>query len=171
MRDGAWRVRPRASRMKPVVVDASYEERYWYPPDGGIVWLAGWSLVDPGSGRFLANSSQDLVRRGLRVTTVAGVLHQPKALESDAADPGKPLELRRDRGNEHDEHAIAIHLGDGEQLGWVPRDLAAELAPSIDAGEAWSAIVLRERRESPRDPRTGLTILLARGPEITLRAP
>ena len=59
-----------------VVVDATFEERYWYPPDGGIVWLAGYSLVDPGTGRFRANTAPELVRRGLRVTSVAGVLHQ-----------------------------------------------------------------------------------------------
>jgi len=37
----------------------------------------------------------------------------------------------------------------------------------MDAGEPWSAVVLRERRASPRDPRTGLTMLLGRG-ELTL---
>jgi hypothetical protein len=154
-----------------VIVDATYEERYWYPPDGGIVWLAGYSLVDPRTGRFLANAAPELVRRGLRVASVAGVTHQPQALESDAAAPGRPLSLRRDKDNEHDPHAIAVDLADGEQLGWVPRDLAEELSPSIDAGEPWSALVLRERRSSPRDPRTGITMLLARGPQITLRTP
>ena len=153
-----------------MIVSARFEERYWYPPDGGIVWLAGWSLVDPGTGRFLANTAPELIRRGLRVTSVAGVTHQPEALQSDAAAPGAPLTLRRDRENEHDPHAIAIDLSGGAQLGWVPRDLAEELSPSIDAGEPWSAVVLRERRGSPREPRTGLTILLARGPSVELRA-
>jgi hypothetical protein len=60
-------------------------------------------------------------------------------------------------------------LAAGEQVGWVPRELAAELAPRLDAGEAWAAVVLRERRDSPRDPRTGLTMLLARGEAIELR--
>lgn len=152
-----------------MIVEASFEERYWYPPDGGIVWLAGYSLVEPGTGRFLANAAPELIRRGLRVTSVAGAAHQPEALQSDAAAPGSPLILRRDKENEHDPHAIAVDLADGAQLGWVPRDLAEELSPSIDAGEAWSAIVLRERRDSPRDPRTGLTILLARNPQVTLK--
>jgi hypothetical protein len=152
-----------------VIVEASYEERYWYPPDGGIVWLAGYSLTDPGTGRFLANNAPELIRRGLRVTSVAGVTHQPEALQSHAAAPGSPLTLRRDKDNEHDPHAIAVDLADGGQLGWIPRDLAEELSPSIDAGEPWSAVVLRERRESPRDPRTGLTILLARSASVELK--
>ncbi len=87
-----------------------------------------------------------------------------EALDSDAAGPGSPLVLARDPVNEHDANAIAVHLAlTAEQLGWVPRELARELAPSIDAGDPWSAVVLREQRASPRDPRTGVTMLLAPG--------
>jgi hypothetical protein len=56
------------------------------------------------------------------------------------------------------------------QVGWVPRELAAELAPELDAGRSWSAIALREQRASPRDPRSGLTMLLAPDAHIELRA-
>ena len=61
-------------------------------------------------------------------------------------------------------------LAGGEQVGWVPRELAEELAGEIDAGRPWSAIVLREQRLSPRDPRYGLTMLLAPDSVIELRA-
>jgi hypothetical protein len=153
-----------------VEVDAGYEERYWYPDDGGQVWVAGYQLIDRESGRYLARDAPELAARGLRVAGVAGAgRHHADALESDAAAPGSPLELRRDPGNEHDPNAIAVHAGDGQQVGWVPRELAAELAPSLDAGEAWSAIVLREQRRSPRDPRHGLTMLLAPDGELELR--
>ena len=57
----------------------------------------------------------------------------------------------------------------GAQAGFVPRDIAAALAPELDAGRAWSAVVLRERRPSPRDPRSGLTMLLAPAEAIELR--
>ena len=62
-----------------------------------------------------------------------------------------------------------LGAGAGAQLGWVPRELAAELAGPLDAGQPWSAVVLRERRPSPRDPRTGLTMLLAPAGRIELR--
>ena len=78
--------------------------------------------------------------------------------------------LRRDADNPHDANAIAVDTPGGEQAGWVPRDVAAELAPDLDAGRTWSAVVLRERRASPRDPREGATMLLARGEAIELRA-
>jgi hypothetical protein len=153
------------------IVDVRFEERYWYPDDGGIVWVAGFHVVDEATGRLLGRSDPGLAARGLRVAGVAGAArHHARALASDHAAPGMPLRLRRDAGNEHDPNAIAVDDEGGEQLGWVPRELAAELAPEVDRGVPWSAVVLREQRESPRDPRTGVTMLLARAPAIRLRA-
>jgi len=154
-----------------VVIDAGYEERYWYPDDGGQVWVAGYQLVDPGSGRYLARDAPELASRGLHVAGVAGAggHHAEAIASSDAVAPGRPLELRRDPGNEHDPNAIAVDAA-GEQVGWVPRELAEELAPQLDEGASWSAIVLREQRRSPRDVRHGLTMLLAPDDAIELRA-
>jgi HIRAN domain len=149
-------------------VDVKHEERYWYPDEGGVVWLAGYHVVDPESGDFIARDSPELAERGLRVAGAAGARqHHAEALQSDAAAPGSPLELRRDPDNPHDPNAIAVHAGE-DQVGWVPRELAAELAPQLDAGADWSAVVLREQRTSPRDPRTGITMLLAAAASIEL---
>ena len=155
--------------MTVVQVDAVFEERYWYPDDGSIVWLSGYTVVGD-DGRFLARDAPELEARGLIVASVAGAArHHAAALESDAAAPGGALELRRDPGNEHDPDAIAVHAAGGEQLGWVPREIAARLAPELDSGQAWSALALRESRPSPRDPRSGLTMLLARDSALELR--
>jgi HIRAN domain len=155
-----------------VVVDVEHEERYWYPEEGGQVWLAGYHVVDPESGRFLARDAPELAARGLRVASVAGAgQHHAEALLSDAVAPGRPLLLRRDPANPHDPNAIQVHPADGgAQVGWVPRELAAELAPELDAGRPWAAVVLREQRRSPRDPRHGLTMLLAPAESVELRA-
>jgi HIRAN domain len=154
-----------------VQVAAIAEERYWYPEDGGVIWLAGYTPVDPDTGAYLGRDAPELAARGLRVAGVAGAArHHADALASDAAAPGRPLVLRRDAGNEHDANAIAVDTPDGAQLGWVPRELAAELAPQLDAGTAWSAVALREQRASPRDTRTGLTMLLAAAPAVELVA-
>jgi hypothetical protein len=155
-----------------ITVDASYQERYWYPEDGGQLWLAGYQLLEPQSGRYLGRDAPELAERGLMVAGVAGASrHHSEALADDhSARPGDPLDLRRDPANEHDPNAIAVHVRGGEQLGWVPRELAAEMAPEIDAGKPWSALVLREQRASPRDPRSGLTILLGPTNELRLQA-
>jgi hypothetical protein len=156
---------------RAAIVDVVFEERYWYPDDGGVVWLAGFQTVDGHSGRYLARDAPELEARGLRVTAVAGAgRHHAAALRSDAVAPGRPLDLRRDAANAHDPSAIAVHAaGGGDQVGWVPREQAAALAPELDEGRAWSAVSLREHRPSPRDPRSGLTMLLARAPAIELR--
>ena len=154
-----------------MLIDAGYEERYWYPDDGGEVWVAGYQLIDPDSGRYLARDAPELAAQGLHVVAVAGAgAHHADALATDAVAPGRRLELRRDPDNPHDANAIAVHpAGEDEQVGWVPRELAAELAAQLDAGEPWSALVLREQRRSPRDPRHGLTMLLAPAEELELR--
>jgi hypothetical protein len=153
-----------------VKVEVRYEERYWYPDEGGIVWLAGYHPVDPASGRFLARDAAQLVRRGLRVAGVAGAARfHDDVLQSDAVAPGASLVLRRDPGNAYDPNAIAVLVEGGAQAGWVPRELAADVARDLDAGRPWSAVVLRERRASPRDPRAGLTMMLAAADAIELR--
>ncbi len=157
--------------MTAAVVDVAFEERYWYPDDGGQVWVAGYHVVDPETGRYVGRDDPSLAGRGLRTAVAAGASqHHPEALASDDAAPGRPLRLRRDADNPHDPNAIAVETAGGLRLGFVPRALAEELAPELDRGRTWSAVVLRERRDSPRDPRTGVTLLLAAADAIELRA-
>jgi HIRAN domain len=154
-----------------VVVGVAFEERYWYPDDGGQVWVAGYHVVDPATGRYVGRDDPFLAERGLRVVHVAGAAqHHAEALASGESAPGSELRLRRDPDNPHDPHAIAVETRGGLQLGFVPRAVAEELAPQLDRGKMWSAVVLRERRASPRDPRTGLTMLLAPASAIELRS-
>ena len=154
-----------------MVVDVELEERYWYPDEGGVVWVAGFQPVDPISGRYLSRDALELRARGIIVTRVAGAAqHHAEDLDAEAFSPGRPLALRRERDNPHDEHAISVRdPGGALQAGWVPRDLAAALAPRLDAGERLAAVALRETRASPRDPRTGLTMLVAPAERIVLR--
>jgi hypothetical protein len=141
-----------------VRVEVEFQERYWYPDEGGEVWVAGYYPID-AAGRFLAREAfpDDLI-----VSHVAGAVHRPDALASDDAAPGRPLTLRPEPDNAYDPNAVAVVLASGEAVGYVPR----EVAPLVGSG--WTAVVLRERRDTPRDPRTGLTMLLAHDRELTL---
>jgi hypothetical protein len=142
-----------------VIVEVEHQERYWYPDDGGEVWVAGYQLVD-ADGRFLG---RDQVPDGLLVTHVAGAVHRREALDSPLAAPGSALVLRPEPSNPHDPSAVAVDLADGTPLGYVPRERTHAVA-------GWSALVLRERRRSPRDGRDGLTMLCAREPvELRVR--
>jgi hypothetical protein len=151
-------------------VSVQYEERHWYPDDGGVVWMAGYGVVDPETGRYLARDAPELAARGLVVAGVAGAARfHGDVLQSEELSPGSALTLRRDPANEHDPHAIAVLAPGGGQAGWVPREIASEIAGDLDAGRPWAAVVLRERRPSPHEPRSGLTMLLAPAEAIELR--
>lgn len=56
--------------------------------------------------------------------------------------PGEELELVRDPDNEHDENAVEVHDSGGDQLGFVRRELAEEVAHWLDEGIPVEAIVL-----------------------------
>ena len=156
--------------MRVADVAVEHEERYWYPDDGAIVWVAGYTPVDPETGRYLARDAPQLSARGLIVAGVAGAARfHDDVLQSGEVSPGAALTLHRDADNDHDPNAIAVQTASRAQLGWVPRDVAAQVAPELDAGRPWAAVVLRERRASPRYPRTGLTMLLAPAQAIELR--
>ena len=155
--------------MRVADVDVEHQARYWYPDDGAIVWVEGYTPVDP-SGRYLARDAPELTSRRLIVATIAGAARfHDDVLQSDELSPGSALTLRREPDNEHDPNAIAVLTAAGRQAGWVPREVAAELAASLDAGERWTGVVLRERRASPRAPREGVTMLLAPAEKISLR--
>ncbi len=141
-------------------VDVEFQERYWYPDDGGEVWVAGYYPID-ATGRFLSREAlgDGPDRHPRRRAPSTG----PTRSRPNEAAPGRPLTLRPEPGNPHDPNAVAVLLASGEPVGYVPRDVA----PRVD--DTWSAVVLRERRDSPRDPRTGLTMLLAHADRLDLR--
>jgi len=57
--------------------------------------------------------------------------------------PGDQLWLLREPNNSYDRNAIQVVNGEGECVGYLPRDLAALMAPLLDHdGVVWPAEVL-----------------------------
>jgi HIRAN domain len=93
--------------------------RLWLERAGG-----GYELRDAATG--------DRVRWDdprLRVVPVAGVSFRPEAVADASFDPGNRLVLVAEPDNEHDPNAVGIWNEQRTlQAGYVPRDVAPELA-------------------------------------------
>jgi hypothetical protein len=96
---------------------------------------AGYRLRDAATGEIVKWEDERL-----RVVPVAGVSFRPEAVADASFDPGARLALVREPDNEHDPNAIAIWNGDRTlQAGYVPRDVAGELAGDELAVSLWRA--------------------------------
>jgi hypothetical protein len=74
----------------------------------------------------------------IRVVAVAGVSYRAEALPDDSFDPGRRLALVPEPDNEHDPNAVGIWNEERTlQLGYVPRDVAPELAGDEQAVSLW----------------------------------
>lgn len=75
------------------------------------------------------------------------------------ADGPVPARLHRVHDHPHDANAVAvICVAAGGRIGWVPRGVAARIAPAIDAGHRYDAEIL-EHVEHPQHPENpGLNI-------------
>jgi hypothetical protein len=64
-----------------------------------------------------------------------GVTHGDRQIAISHCVRGEQLELVREAENPYDRNAIRIRRLNGDDLGYVPRDNAAKLAPKMDAGQ------------------------------------
>lgn len=70
-----------------------------------------------------------------------------------------PLELVREHDNGYDLNAVAVHLED-RPLGHLPADIAAQIAPQIDAGRRFAARAVFVAVRQDKRKRPGLEIEL-----------
>lgn len=80
-------------------------------------------------------------------------------------EPGEELFLEREPDNEHDENAIAVFNESWEQIGYLSRSVAEELAPLLDVGYEAKCIVTAITGGSDDKPSYGCNI------EITIYSP
>jgi hypothetical protein len=74
----------------------------------------------------------------VRVVKVAGASYRADALQDEGFAPGSPLALVPEPDNEHDPNAVGIWNEERTvQLGYVPREVAAELAGDEQAVSLW----------------------------------
>ena len=74
----------------------------------------------------------------IRVVHVAGISYRPEALDDPSFGPGNRLSLVPEPDNEHDPNAVGIWNEDRTvQAGYVPREVAPELAGDEQAVSLW----------------------------------
>ena len=94
---------------------------------------SGYHLRDAASGEALRWEDPRI-----RVVPVAGVSYRAEALPDSSFDPGRRLALVPEPDNEHDPNAVGIWNEERTlQLGYVPRETAAELGGDEQAVSLW----------------------------------
>jgi hypothetical protein len=74
----------------------------------------------------------------IRVVPAAGVSYRAEALPDESFEPGRRLALVPEPDNEHDANAVGIWNEERTlQVGYVPRDVAPELAGDEQAVSLW----------------------------------
>jgi hypothetical protein len=96
---------------------------------------AGYHLRDAATGEVVTWEDPRV-----RVVAVAGVSFRADAVADGSFDPGARLALVPEPDNEHDPNAVAIWNAERTlQAGYVPRDVAADLAGDELAVSLWRA--------------------------------
>ncbi|MFZ0451945.1 MAG: HIRAN domain-containing protein [Desulfatiglandaceae bacterium] len=67
--------------------------------------------------------------------------------------------LVREPDNTHDPNAIRVEIG-GKYLGYIPRNIAKDLAPKMDQGKRFIALFVN-RNEHPFHDTVGLTVKIS----------
>jgi hypothetical protein len=101
------------------------------------LWLeragAGVRVRDAATGELLRWEDPRIT-----VVPVAGVSFRPEAHADPSFDPGRPLALVPEPDNPHDPNAVAIWNEERTlQAGYVPREVAPELAGDEQAVSLW----------------------------------
>ena len=76
-------------------------------------------------------------------TKVVGITFEGRQAVAEGLSEGDELLLERQPDNAYDPNAIALIAPDGSQVGFIRRQIAAAIAPLIDAGAEYEAVVLQ----------------------------
>jgi single-stranded-DNA-specific exonuclease len=100
-------------------------------------------------------------------TKVVGVSFEGRQDVVAGLAPGASLELRRQPDNPYDPNAIGVWYG-ALQLGFLKREIAARVAPNVDAGERYTAHVTAVTGGGARS--WGINVYVTREREAPARA-
>ena len=94
---------------------------------------------------------------------VAGVQFEGSQSIIPFCQEGDPVKLEREPDNRYDGNALKV-VHDRGQIGYVPKALAAHLAPHFDSGEVATAKIIAINGGSRRYPTLGVEIAIEMHP-------
>ena len=89
---------------------------------------------------FKTNSNKEQVYNNIEVS-VAGVTYYNRQEIIKKLNKNSIIELRREYNNQFDKNAIAVYAN-SNQIGYIPKEIAVNLAKRIDGGEKLIASIL-----------------------------
>jgi hypothetical protein len=78
--------------------------------------------------------------------------------EVEGSNEGITVLLLRNPDNPQDSNAIGVEVPGIGRIGHVPRSIAADLAPRMDAGERFQAAIVAVRIREGHEDRPGITV-------------
>lgn len=90
-------------------------------------------------------------------TKAVGVTFENRQDVVEQLVAGQAVALQREPDNEYDANAIAV-LADGQQIGYLKRNIARHLAPNFDNGVTYSAMVVQVTGDTERSRGVNLFI-------------
>lgn len=102
-------------------------------------------------------------------TKVVGVTFDDRQNLVRSLAPGHPLLVEREPQNPYDSNAVAIRCEDGRQIGYLKRLVAAAIAPQMDRGAAYRAVVegVTGGEDNSRSLGVNILVSVAEGPAST----
>ena len=165
------RARPDPAPTPATTLAAVRDDSSFTADDGSTVHAVGYVLLDP-TGEHTGVGDDDWLRpAGCRLTKVAGLTHHPEAAQDAAFAAGSVVLLAAEPDNPADPDAVSVWDKSGElRVGYLPADVAPQIAARIAAGEMLGGAILREYRTDPTGGRRlGLVLVIAPAGAVTLR--
>lgn len=147
------------------------EATYSFEAHGETIDGRGYRLMGDGGDPVQSLQDEDFAfgTTGAHVCKVAGISHHQHEIQSDEFAPGRRLQLVLDPKNPHDPNAIEIRTASGIMMaGFVPREIAVQVASHMRVDGPWQAMCLWEWRTDTRG-RIGLQVLMAPGLALSER--
>jgi len=136
--------------------------------EGTTVHVHGYSLIW-GDRSLDRDEWPKLYPQHVFAFRVAGITYNQQGANSRAFVAGKVILLERERSNPYDRNAIRVMSQDRQhQAGFVPKDVAALIAPLMDAARTSRAAGAVLKTFSVEHHRHGIEVVAAAGRELDL---